>query len=36
MNVRVEVPQNLEARELREALEAVADELVVDVALMPL
>ena len=35
MNLRVEVPQSVDHRTLREALEAEADRLVVDVALMP-
>ncbi len=35
MNLRVEVPESLDPRALREALEAEADRLVVDVALMP-
>ena len=36
MNLRVEVPDGLDPRVLREALEAEADRLVLDVALMPL
>ena len=35
MALRVEVPDDLEPRALREALEAEADRLVIDVALMP-
>ena len=35
MNLRVEVPDSVDPRALREALEAEADRLVVDVALMP-
>lgn len=35
MTITAEVPDTLDHRELREALEAVADRLVVDVALMP-
>ena len=35
MSLRVEVPESVDVRALREALEAAADRLVVDVALMP-
>ncbi len=35
MNLRVEVPEAVDPRGLREALEAEGDRLVVDVALMP-
>jgi glycine cleavage system transcriptional repressor len=35
MQMTVEVPEPLDPRELREALEAEADRLVIDVALMP-
>jgi len=35
MQMTVEVPEHLDARRLREALEAEADRLVIDVALMP-
>jgi len=35
MSLRVEVPESTEARTLRDALEAEADRLVIDVALMP-
>ncbi len=35
MTLRAEVPDSVDARELREALEREADRLVVDVALMP-
>jgi len=35
MSLRVEVPDSTEIRSLRESLEAAADPLVVDVALMP-
>jgi glycine cleavage system transcriptional repressor len=35
MSLRVEVPDSMDARALREALEAEADRLVIDVALMP-
>jgi glycine cleavage system regulatory protein len=36
MRVTAEVPDSLDTRELREALEAEGDRLVIDVALMPL
>lgn len=35
MTVAVEIPESIDTRELREALEAEADRLVIDVALMP-
>lgn len=35
MTIVAEVPENADARELREALEAEADRLVIDVAIMP-
>ncbi len=35
LRMRVEVPETVDARRLREALEAEADRLVIDVALMP-
>jgi glycine cleavage system transcriptional repressor len=35
LQMQVEVPENLDPRQLREALEAEADRLVIDVALMP-
>jgi glycine cleavage system transcriptional repressor len=35
MSLRVEVPESADVRALREALEAQADQLVIDVALMP-
>jgi glycine cleavage system regulatory protein len=35
MTIAAEVSQNTDTRELREALEAEADRLVVDVAIMP-
>jgi predicted amino acid-binding ACT domain protein len=35
MTIAAEVQQNTDTRELREALEAEADRLVVDVAIMP-
>ncbi len=35
MTIAAEVPENADARELREALEAEADRLVIDVAIMP-
>ncbi len=35
MTLMAEVPENVEVRELRAALEARADELVIDVSLMP-
>jgi len=35
LQIVAEVPETLAARELRQALEAVADRLVIDVALMP-
>ena len=35
MGLRVEVPDSVEVRALREALEAEADRLVIDVAVMP-
>ncbi len=35
MSLRVEVPDTVDARELRDALEREADRLVIDVALMP-
>ena len=35
LGMTVEVPENLESRTLREALEAEADRLVIDVALLP-
>jgi glycine cleavage system transcriptional repressor len=35
LRMHVEVPESLEARALRDALEAEADRLVIDVALMP-
>jgi glycine cleavage system transcriptional repressor len=36
MRIRAEVPETLDVRTLRETLEAEADRLVIDVALMPL
>jgi glycine cleavage system transcriptional repressor len=35
MTIAIEVPRNVDARSLREALEAEADRLVIDVSLMP-
>jgi glycine cleavage system regulatory protein len=35
LRIAAEVPDNLDHRELREALEAEADRLVIDVSLMP-
>jgi glycine cleavage system regulatory protein len=35
MTVTVEIPESVDAKELRAALEQKADELVIDVALMP-
>ena len=35
MGLRVEVPDSIDVRALREALESAADRLVIDVALMP-
>ncbi len=35
VHMSVQVPENVDPRSLREALEAVADRMVVDVALMP-
>ena len=35
LRMSVEVPDHLEPRDLREALEAEADRLVIDVALLP-
>jgi glycine cleavage system transcriptional repressor len=35
MTIAAEVPENADTRELREALEAEADRLVIDVAIMP-
>jgi hypothetical protein len=35
MTLSAEVPDSVDPRALREALAAVADELVIDVALMP-
>jgi hypothetical protein len=36
MVISAEVPDNVESRELREALEVEANRLVIDVALMPI
>ena len=35
MTIAAEVPENTDARDLREALEKEADRLVIDVAIMP-